>query len=216
MNAQGQEAAAQLARLAEKYRLLAELRARREALAASGARAFGAREAKERRSAFRRLAREFPGALRELDTTPAEILRSRLEAVGETQRALESGARRDLPLWMEYALAYHVQLREALAIKRWLARRLPRGGELDPELLAAFRAWYGKLAFRVRTAGDLDLNILREHLNPPGGRLQAVVFEELERRFGRPREEIERLIFGTGPLPCAAQSSARSASPRRT
>lgn len=202
MAAQRQQASAQLARLAEKYRLLAALRARREELEASGSNTFDAGEARARRAAFRKVAREFPGALRELDITPAEVLRSRFEAVGETQRALESGARQDLPMWMEYALAYHLQLREALAIKRWLARRMPRGGEIDDDTYQAFRTWYGRLAFRLHKPSELSLLHLRRHLNPPGGRIQAVVFEELEGRFGRPREEIERLIFGHTPPRC--------------
>lgn len=189
----------QLERLAEKYRALAELRARREALERAGQSAFDAREARSRRAAFRKLAREFPGALRELDATPAEVLRGRLEAVAETQRALQRGLRTDLPLWMEMAGAYHAQLREVLAIKRWLSRREVRA--VEPETLDAFRGWYARLACRLRTARAFDAAQLERYLHPPQGRLQLLIWESLEERFARPRAEIERLIFGSVPNP---------------
>src|SRR4051812_9451086 len=112
--------AAQLRRLAVKYRTLAELRARREELEAQGLTRFNSKEARARSAAFRRVAREFPGSLRELDTPPAEVLLGRHDAVLEAQRAFDAGTRAVLPLWMELAIAYHGQLREALAIKRWL------------------------------------------------------------------------------------------------
>jgi hypothetical protein len=190
---------AQLERLAEKYRTLAELRTRREALERDGLSAFDAREAKARRTAFRKLAREFPGALRELDTTPAEVLRGRSDAVGETQRALRAGLRSDLPLWMELAGAYHAQLREVLAIKRWLSRREVR--VLDAATLDAFRGWYARLAFRLRPTRTFDAEQLKRYLHPPQGRLQLLIWESMELRFERPRAEIERLIFGSVPNP---------------
>ncbi|MBS2027301.1 MAG: hypothetical protein JST54_05285 [Deltaproteobacteria bacterium] len=197
MGAPLQTPAAQLARLAEKYRLLAELRARREELQRSGAEQFDAGESKVRRAAFRKVAREFPGALRELDATPAEVLRERHQAVAEAQAALEAGTRTDVPLWMELAHAFHLELREALAIKRWLAHRLPRGGAIDANLHADFRAWYARSPNRLRTSRDFDAARLARYLSPPDGRIQIVVYEVLEVRFERPRAEIERLIFGS-------------------
>jgi hypothetical protein len=189
-----------LARLAEKYRVLAELRARREALQAGGAQRFDAREARSRRSAFRRVAKEFPGALRELDATPAEVLRARHAIAGEAHRATSAGEPYPLPLWLELADAYHRELREALAIKHWLARRLPRGGTVDESIQRAFRGWYARLAFRQREAPELSAAELAHYLSPPGGRVQGVVWEHMEARFGRTHAELERLLFGSSPL----------------
>ena len=199
MGAPVQAPAAQLARLAAKYQLLADLRARREELQHSGANHFDARESKARRAAFRKVAREFPGALRELDATPAEVLRERHQAVAEAQAALASGTRTDVPLWMELAHAFHLELREALAIKRWLAKRLPRGGVIDANIHADFRAWYARSPNRLRPTRELDVVALTRYLSPPDGRIQVVVYEVLEARFERPRAEIERMIFGSNP-----------------
>src|SRR5436305_1862365 len=105
--------AAQLARLGAKYRILAELRARREELQRGGATAFPPEEGSRRRSAFRALAAEFPGSLRELDVTSAVALQARCAAI---EAALAGGPEEP---WMEVAAAYHRTLREALAVKRW-------------------------------------------------------------------------------------------------
>ena len=70
-----------LERLLRKYEELHRLRERREELEASGATCFEAAEGAVRKRAFRRIAREFPGALRELDTVAAPALAARRERV---------------------------------------------------------------------------------------------------------------------------------------
>jgi hypothetical protein len=189
-----EESSASAAWLAEKYRAMARLALRREQLEASGLNRFEPRESGARRRAFRNLARAFPGALRELESTPAQVLQARHEAVKESLH-LQAGAA--LPLWMEMAIAYHSELREALAIKRWLSRHVAREAALDAERLGAFRAWYARQPGRLRAAEDFSLEALGRHLRPPDGRLQTAVWELLEARFERPRAEIERLIFGS-------------------
>lgn len=178
--------ASRLERLAAKYRALAELRARREEAVSVGLAGFTGDEAAARRAAFRALAREFPGALRELDTLAAATLRARLadverelsEARAEPGRAIAS--RR----WIAVAVDYHETLRAALALKLRLARRLPRGGAVTEALARELGA---------------DAAVLESHLRPPGGRLHALVWDALERRHGLPRAELERLVFGGVP-----------------
>lgn len=111
----------ELDRLAWKYRQLATLRARREELERAGASRFEEAEALERKRAFRRIAREFPGALRELDSLPASVLRERAEAV-EAARSAPAGA--TIEPWIPLALDFHAIVRALLA-----ERRRPRGGE---------------------------------------------------------------------------------------
>jgi hypothetical protein len=127
-----------LQRLRGKYQRLVELRAARDAAIALGQSGFGDVERPARRQQMKDLAREFPGALRELDDSTADQLAGRLAAVEAT---LESGER---PRWMEATLLFHHALRSALALKSnesagddfWsgreaLVRRPPTGRLLD-------------------------------------------------------------------------------------
>jgi len=180
-----------LERLLAKYRALAELRARREQLQAEGGDHFQPEEAASRRAAFRTLAHEFPGCLRELDSVTEVKLRQRAEHLA---RLLDDPEQAEPP-WVPVTEAYHATLREALAIKRWLAHRLPRGGAIAPELVADFSRWYARLPFARSGAHTASAEHLARHLNPPGGRLQSLIWEELVQRFGRPRAELEREIF---------------------
>jgi hypothetical protein len=85
------------AALAQKYRLMAELR-----------RAGAPDERAEDRARLRALADEFPGALRELDTLTSE-------EIDERARACERGE--DAP-WMDWMAAYHAHMRAALELRR--------------------------------------------------------------------------------------------------
>ncbi len=67
--------------LAGKYRSLAALRQRREELTATGKLELSPAEAALRKAAFRKLAEEFPGCLRELDSLTALQLAARADAV---------------------------------------------------------------------------------------------------------------------------------------
>lgn len=68
------------------------------------------------REAMQRLALEYPGALRELDTLPTEEIKSRITLL---QRVIEK--REDAPQWVLYFIRYHHHMRIALRIKRALA-----------------------------------------------------------------------------------------------
>ena len=105
--------------LARKYRLMAELRAERERVEAEG-RAFTQQELAGRRDAFRRVAAEFPGALRELDGTTCVILEAKERAV------LEEIARDVVErLWVRVALDFHATLKREM-----ITRSRPRGTRL--------------------------------------------------------------------------------------
>ncbi len=189
---------ADLERLAGKYRALAALRERREAAEALGLARFGRDEAAARGDEFRRVAREFPGALRELDVTPAAVLAGRARDVETEIAQLRAEPGRGAPgrAWVTIVLDYHATLRELLVAKLWLSANVPRGGLVTDEIAERYRAWR-------RASGDvlpaeLDVALLAGCLRPPGGRLNPLVWEALERRHGLPREEIERAVFGAG------------------
>ena len=91
--------------LAHKYETLL---AWRRAHAASGAHA--------ERAELRALARAFPGALRELDSVPLEVIAAR---AAQLIAAAHGG---DRAPWMHWMVAYHAIMRDAL----WLKPRLSR------------------------------------------------------------------------------------------
>src|SRR4051812_43200333 len=80
------------------------------------------------RPAMAELARDFPGALREIDELPINVIRERIEAltVAEKDRAR-------VEPWMHAHAIFHRLARGALVAKRWL-----EGRALMPDLEAAF------------------------------------------------------------------------------
>lgn len=98
--------------LARKYRMLSELR----------------REHERRWSTELRLAREFPGALGELERLPLAELDRRLE---ELELAARSGA---VATWMLWVHAYHQSMRAALHVRRRAAGRGRLGATLAREI----------------------------------------------------------------------------------
>jgi hypothetical protein len=176
--------------LAGKYRTLARLRARREEVHALGRLAFDDAEGAERRDAFRRVAGEFPGALRELDTSSADVLRAKLAVV----EGVIAG--RERPVWIGVVIDFHATLREALAVKLWIARRIGRDGAIDEDVVAACKEWHDAWPHRHPESRAVDAKALAIHHHPPGGRILGVVWAELAERHGRPRAELERMVFG--------------------
>ncbi|HMJ13259.1 MAG TPA: hypothetical protein VK524_17685, partial [Polyangiaceae bacterium] len=92
--------------LARKYEILAELR-----------RAQYHMSFVEARAPLRRLAREFPGALRELDLLPLDEIDRRADALRAAAQTGETAP------WMEWLHEYHSRLRLALSVKRQLPGR---------------------------------------------------------------------------------------------
>jgi hypothetical protein len=188
-----------LERLAGKYDELLRLRERREEVERAGGDSFPPAEAARRKAAFRRIARAFPGSLRELDSLPAAELLARAERVRGAVERCAAGLPPD-DAWVELMLDFHVTLREALLVKRWLATR---AADDAASRLAAFSARLERLAsLRARlglhdqaTPAELGMWLELRH-RPPRGRLLDLVWAELETRHGMPRAALEQRIFG--------------------
>ena len=155
--------------LARKYRTLGELRRAQYHMSFI-----------EAQAPLRRLAREFPGALRELDILPLEEIDRRADAL---LAAAESG---ETAAWMEWLHEYHSRLRIALSVKRQLGARRALEDGMAEELAQALGAEYGCVC---------DAAFVQAVLRPPQGRINVLVFEALEAHFGQPRTVITRTLF---------------------
>jgi hypothetical protein len=119
------------------------------------------------RAAMAALARAFPGALREIDELPIEVIRARIAEL--------SSAEDDPSLvtpWMVAHARFHALARGALAAKRWL-----HGRPLTPELVATFARMVAALPEgddAAAWAGDLA-----SIAKPPRGRLMDLVYARL-------------------------------------
>ena len=160
---------AALARLAGKYRTLGALRRDR----ARG-------EPIPERAVFKALAGEFPGALNELDNLPLEEIDRRLAAL--TQAAAGAPAEP----WMAWMIAYHALMRAALYLKI----RVAGAPSLSADQAAALAVKASAHA-RVDVGEAFVLAVRR----PPEGRLNRVVYAELEARLGAPADAIRRALF---------------------
>jgi hypothetical protein len=159
----------ELLALLRKYDTLAELRRER---AAGGAVA--------ERSVLRALAREFPGALRELDTVTLEQIEARRAALGS---AAAGGA---IEPWMTWMIAYHASMRAALVVKA----RLARARDLSDAIVADAREEASR-----RTGLEIDEAFVRSVARPPHGRLNRAVFERLGQNFGVSPDDIWQTLF---------------------
>ena len=160
----------QLSRLADKYRRL--LRLRSETVA------------EPPRAELRSLAREFPGALRELDCLPLPILEARLDAL---EQVLTRGAEPEG--WMRLQVSYHGFMRAILRIKRW-SRDWPD----EPE--AALRALTARYvpATDEPTLEFFDTMSLGAIRKPPQGRLNPFVLAAVARLHGTTPEVVSNAI----------------------
>ncbi len=159
----------ELLALLRKYDAIAALRRDR----AKGA-------AAAERGTLRALAKEFPGALRELDTLALTEIARRRRALS---RAARGGA---IDPWMAWMIAYHATMRAALVIKAKLGKSRPI---TDATMRAAIRS-------AVRLAGvPADRSFVESVARPPQGRLNVVVFERLGQKFARPPDEIWQALF---------------------
>ena len=132
------------------------------------------------RGVLRALAREFPGALRELDTVTLAEIDDRQRALAE---AADTGR---VEAWMGWMADYHTTMRAALIIKGVLLR----SGDLsDPVVLCA------KEEASQRTGLSIDDDFVRNVAHPPQGRLNRVVFERLGRNFGVSPDQIWQALF---------------------
>jgi hypothetical protein len=164
-----------LAALREKYREIKRLRDEH----ASGL----ARDPKARMKA---LALRFPGALRELDELPMEMVELRLA----TLDSLVAGAEAT-PDWVRLQIDYHGLMRAALRIKRMA--RLERGDRAGAIL--------SQLASGCVDAGDpphpvrFDRAEIEAVLKPEGGRLNPWVYARVAALHGVDAESVRRALF---------------------
>jgi hypothetical protein len=134
----------------------------------------------EARAPLQRLAREFPGALRELDVLPLDEIDRRADALSA---AAESG---EILAWMEWLHEYHGRLRIALSVKRQLAGRRAVDAGIAQQLAESLTAEHGC---------SCDAAFVQAVLRPPQGRINVLVFQALEARFGEPQTVITRTLF---------------------
>lgn len=137
------------------------------------------------RERMRALAARFPGALREIDELPLEVIEARIE---ELDAAL--AGHHEAPRWAVLLERYHAWMRAVLAIRR------AAGAARDH---ARALAWIegapeehgGPRREELRAALDA---ILR----PPAGRLSRWIFERLGREEGLEASQVEAALFPAG------------------
>jgi hypothetical protein len=155
--------------LARKYRTLSELRRA----------TFQLTSFDERRLA-RQLAREFPGALRELDIMPLAEIERRADALAAAARGGPAEA------WMEWMVAYHRTMRAALAIQRLLLGR--RTVREERAIVIAFDVSH-------ESGVRCDVEFVRELASPSRGRIHSVVFRRLSIELGATPSAIQGALF---------------------
>ena len=134
---------------------------------------------------MRRLADEFPGALREIDELPLDEIRARIAAIA----AAEADRARVAP-WMTATHLFHTLTRGALCAKKWLAGR-KQVGAAEREAFAresAALCW----AEDARAWGDE----LGKIAAPPRGRVTELVFERIASDMDASESEARQLVFG--------------------
>lgn len=157
--------------LTEKYATMLELIARR------------AHDAEDRpNDVLRKLAERFPGALRELDAFPLQVLRERhLGAVNA-----EAGA--ELSSLLAWIARYHGWMRLLLYVKSSLARPAQAG---VGHVLQPFAAEKG-----MPTWDAANKRLIEVVRNPPLGRLNELAFSVVAREFDVRPEVVEVSCFG--------------------
>jgi hypothetical protein len=123
------------------------------------------------RPAMSALARAFPGALREIDELPIDVIHARIDelAVAEVDPLR-------ITAWMTVLASFHRLARGALAVKRWLA-----GRPLTPDVHAAFAV--ALAAMPEREDATLWSEDLAAIARPPRGRVMDLVYERLAREL---------------------------------
>jgi hypothetical protein len=138
------------------------------------------------RPRLRALAQRFPGALRELDELPMELIEARLRALDE---ALAAGPPFSSRPWIALQAGYHALMRAALRVKRLSRGR--RGAALE----AVLQELSGAAHAGALDEPPLDRAAVALILDPPGGRLGPWVLSEVARREGVDPETVRRALF---------------------
>lgn len=134
-------------------------------------------------AALRALAEEFPGALRELDATPLDVLRARRD---EALRGEPSP-------WLRRMHDYHRLMRATLWLKRVMRHAPDADAPSGDDALAR--------AASDRAGVALDAGYVRAVRRPPHGRLSPLVFARLAAAHGDDAGALWQSLF---PHPRAA------------
>jgi hypothetical protein len=129
------------------------------------------------------LARLYPGALREIDELPLDVIHTRLE---ELRAALADRARA-LP-WMNAQSRFHRLARGALAVKRWLEGR-PLTAAVEHAFIQALPA------MPERRDAALWADELQAIARPPRGRVMDLVYTRLARDLKIDVAEARAAVF---------------------
>lgn len=130
------------------------------------------------------LAREFPGALRELDELPLATLVERIAAI---DAALADAS--CVTTWMRASSSFHRHARGALVVKRWLARRTDDGDARRAALDDALPSFD-----YVEDAREW-LDALDALARPPRGRVMDLVYARVAAELGLEVDEVRRTLF---------------------
>jgi hypothetical protein len=161
----------ELAALRSKYREMQRLRSAQDADVAAG------RDHAPSRDELRALAREFPGALAEIDRIPPTVLARRAHELDALLAHDPLPPAASWPVWIRGWLGVHRGLRGALAIKAWLAGRRVIDADTERALAQAMP----QLSFADEARDWLDA--LPDVAAPPRGRLVDLVFDRVAREL---------------------------------
>lgn len=125
-----------------------------------------------------RLARAFPGALRELDELPLGVLSARRDAI-------EAALGGVVASWIVAQVVFHFEARGVLSAKAWLGRTKT----VDAATQEAFARSLGEEAPGRGWIADLA-----EVARPPRGRLMDLVWKRVGARIGRSPAEARALV----------------------
>lgn len=140
----------------------------------------GGSEPEVAKAKMRALAEEFPGSLRELDKLEAEAIASRVD---EIERALRSDV--SAP-WMDQMVAFHLELRSALSLKRILGKQAQaRPADLE----SACRQVSDDLGV------DCTIALAEDVVARDDGRLSQMIIERVARAAGVTAVEVEDNLF---------------------
>ncbi len=129
--------------------------------------------------ALRKLAREFPGALAELERLPSAEIRARVDEL----------RRGTWPIWAQAWSDVHEGLRGVLAAKRWLGGRRKAGDSERAALTDAIARG------EVHPSAGGWVVRLEEIAMPPNGRLVLLVHEGVAATLGVTVGELDAILF---------------------
>lgn len=165
-----------LAALRDKYRRMLEMRRMHDT---------GVEE--DPRAEMRALAQQFPGALREIDELPLDVIAQRIEqlsAVVDQQAPLSS--------WMVWMVEYHGHWRAALRIRRM---GLPRV-DVDVALQQLQHSYVA--AHDEPPLAAFDTETLLAVLKPANGRLNPWVLSRIAEAHGVATSDVYAQLFPAG------------------